>query len=262
MNFLPWDSNTETHVKLGVILSFNWFPPPQPDNLPPPFKGNPRAFVLPVPSRPMRPWQNPDHKRNWFPWKLLATRRGKKNQRKTIYSWFVLRTVSGVPERRDERAERKRRGIWEKGGRVGTYGMRGNKKRSGRVWSSFLSHDGHQARYLFKKRKENQERNTRLSAVQWGNHSTEGSWVITGASFEKPTLSLEKPGRLWLWPTYTFLTYSKPFIWTQTTTTTTVCKHVMCGWNFKEVLAFSITPPSQPGGAGWLLLPVRERACI
>lgn len=78
MNFLPWDSNTETHVKLGVILSFNWFPPPQPDNLPPPFKGNPRAFVLPVPSRPMRPWQNPDHKRNWFPWKLLATRREKK----------------------------------------------------------------------------------------------------------------------------------------------------------------------------------------
>lgn len=128
MNFLPWDSNTETHVKLGVILSFNWFRPPQPDNLPPPFKGNPRAFVLPVPSRPMRPWQNPNHKRNWFPWKLLATRREKKNQRKTIYSWFVLRTVSGVPERRDERAERKRRGIWEKGGRVGTYGMRGNKK--------------------------------------------------------------------------------------------------------------------------------------
>ncbi len=55
-----------------------------PTNLPPPFKGSSGAFVLSVPGRPMRPRQNPGHKRNPFPWKLLSTSRGKKMKRRAF----------------------------------------------------------------------------------------------------------------------------------------------------------------------------------
>lgn len=47
-------------------------------NLPPPFKVSSQAFVLSSPSRPMRPWQNPSHKRSPFPWKLHPTSRKKE----------------------------------------------------------------------------------------------------------------------------------------------------------------------------------------
>lgn len=78
---------------------------------------------------------------------------------------------------------------------MGTYGMRGNKKGAAEFEAHSCLTTGIKHDTCLKKEKRI-ERNTRLSAVQWGNHSTEGSWVITGASFEKPTLSLEKPGRL------------------------------------------------------------------
>lgn len=112
----------------------------------------------------------------------------------------------------------------------------------------FLSHGGHQARYIWwKNSSERETRGCRLSQglVQRANRSTEGSWVITGASIQKSTLSLEKP-----WAaeavafTHTFLTYwplrARPFT---SAPTTTVCKCMRCqgGWNSTAALFYSFT---------------------
>lgn len=102
--------------------------------------------------------------------------------------------------------------------------------------------------YLGKKQLgERETRGCRLSQglVQRANRSTEGSWVITGASIQKSTLSLEKP-----WAaeavafTHTFLTYwplrARPFT---SAPTTTVCKCMRCqgGWNSTAALFYSFT---------------------
>lgn len=84
------------------------------------------------------------------------------------------------------------------GRRVDTY--RRGKKRSGRAWCLPLStgcisfsQRASNTIYLVSTDRETWGCQLFQGWVRWGNHSTEESWVITSASLEKWTLSLEKP---------------------------------------------------------------------
>lgn len=142
----------------------------------------------------MRPWQILGNKRAQFPWKLHPTSREKKVKGRAFTADLFREQKGslGLSERKDVRGERVKEMVKERGEDWTHTGWERKQKRSGSVWclllssGSFLSHSGHQERYIFKK---NWERNMRLSALsqgrlQWGNHSTEGSWVITDASFQ------------------------------------------------------------------------------
>ena len=147
------------------------------------------------------PDRNPGHKRNQFPWKLLPTNRKKGKSKGRPFTADLFRGQKGGfgsvwegegwarrwSERKKEtisdRQEEWTHAAWEE------------EKRGGAVsTASFLSHSRHRTWYIWWVRRKKQEAVSSFQGcVHCRNRSTGESWVITGTSFEKSTLSLEKP---------------------------------------------------------------------